>query len=167
MWNTMDRQAALEKLLQSYEAYYQVNRETPAAPYAAEAYFALHDEQYFLVKSAKISEADSREYVFFYSCEFLSLEDYLTLCERTWQEGLSRVHPKANHRNSDVILIILAGRMEEAAKKSLKKTRRYKSYRWGFWGWSDYRVIAMEFSTDTLLYNHKGELLKKTMANIH
>ena len=161
-----DRGKALERLLHSFEAYYQVNRETPAAPFVAEAFFSLHDEQYFLVRSAKISEAESREYVFFYSCAALSDKDYLSLCEKAWQEGLSRVCLGDHHRNSDVSLIILSDFLDDASKKSIKKTRRYKSYRLGLSGWSDFRVIAVELSSGTLVYNRKGEILKKSLSNI-
>lgn len=159
----MDRHAALEKLLSSYEAYYQVNRDTPVKPYAAEAYFALHDEQYFLLRSAKISEADSREYVFFFTCDSLTETQYQSLCEETWQEGLSRVQVGDNHRNSDIILIILSDILDDAVKKSIKKTRRYKSYRMGLRGWSDFRVIAVELSSGMPVYNPKGEILKKAL----
>ncbi|MBQ9827809.1 MAG: hypothetical protein IJM62_03915, partial [Lachnospiraceae bacterium] len=67
----MDRQEALDKILLSYKGYYDINTETPAAPFAAEAIFSLHDEKYFLVKSAKLSEADIKEYVYFASVDRL------------------------------------------------------------------------------------------------
>ena len=44
----MDRREALEKVLKAYEGYYNVKREQPEPPFAAEAEFRLHDENYFL-----------------------------------------------------------------------------------------------------------------------
>ena len=61
----MTKEDVLEKALRSYSAYYDVNRETPEAPFAAEAVFHSHSSTYFLTRSATIGEAESNEYVFF------------------------------------------------------------------------------------------------------
>ena len=42
-----DISAALEKLLSAHQRYYTINRDTPAAPFSAEAEFQVHDERYF------------------------------------------------------------------------------------------------------------------------
>ena len=59
--NTADKEALLEKVLRSFRAYYNIDRETPAEPFDAEASFDMRDEQYFLTKSARISQSDSHE----------------------------------------------------------------------------------------------------------
>ena len=61
----------MEKILRSFDAYYNVKREGAEAPFAAEAEFSLHDEQYFLVKSVRLGEADSKVYVYFATAENL------------------------------------------------------------------------------------------------
>ena len=53
----MTREEMLKKMLRSFAAYYDINTETPAAPFAAEAVFHSHSDAYFLVKSAAIGEA--------------------------------------------------------------------------------------------------------------
>ena len=65
----MNREEVFEKALRSYSAYYDINRETPEAPFQAEAAFHSHSDAYFLVKSATLGEAESHEYVFFASSE--------------------------------------------------------------------------------------------------
>lgn len=60
----MNREEVFEKALRSYSAYYDINRETPEAPFQAEAAFHSHSDAYFLVKSATLGEAESHEYVF-------------------------------------------------------------------------------------------------------
>ena len=156
----------LEKLLKSYRTYYNVDEETPTEPFVAEAVFRLHDEQYFLVRSARISEADVSEIVFFASLEQLGEEDCRRLEERAWEEGLKKVVLTPNHRSTDVVLIILAGEISEGAKKALKKSHHYQSYRFTLKGWSHYRAIAYESSTGTLVHNRQGKVLEKTLRNI-
>ena len=155
----------LEKVIASYERYYDVNRETPMEPFVAEAVFKSHSEDYFLVKSAKITEMDSAENAFFADVEELSEADYDELLDKVWNETLSRADVKENHRNTDGILIIAANNIDDAAKKKIKRTRRYKSYRFSFWGWSEVRVIAYEHYSGRVVCNRQGAMLKKLFAN--
>ena len=162
----MTAQEALQTLLKSYWRYYNVKEEGVEAPFAAEAEFLAQDVQYFLVKKAKLGEADSHEYIYFAAEEHLTLERAKMLDETAWSRGMSRVHPGPNHRNSDVHLVILAEKMDDDAADFLKKLRRYESYRHTFWGWSHYRVIALETSTGRLTCNRMGQILTKLFRNI-
>ena len=161
----MDRREALEKVLKAYEGYYNVKREQPEPPFAAEAEFRLHDENYFLVRSARIGEADSREFVYFAIPENLSEEELLALDQKAWENGLSRVQVHANHKNSDVVLVVLATHADALAMKTAKSLHHYKSYSWGFKGWSQYRLIVVDLSTDQVSCNRQGRDLRKIIDN--
>lgn len=50
----MTRSEALQKILHSYAAYYNINQENPTEPFSAEAVFHSHNDAYFLVKSARV-----------------------------------------------------------------------------------------------------------------
>lgn len=156
----------LERLLRSYERYYDVIREGVEPPFAAEAHFHSHDEQFFLVKSARISEAESNEYVFFAVERELDEARTAALDEAAWTRGLARVKPHKDHRNSDVALVILAEHMTADGEEAVKKLKHSKSYRFSLQGWSNYRAIALETSTGRLAYNRLGRNLKKLLGNI-
>ena len=157
----------LDLLLKSYRRYYNIQTEDVEPPFAAEAVFHTHDEQYFLVKSAKLSEAESHEYVFFAAQENLTLADAQKLDRCAWERGISRVHPHASHRSSDVILIILAGHIEPDARDFIQKSKHYQSYRFTLHGWSSYKAVALETSSGILTHNRRGRDLKKLFRNIH
>ena len=157
---------ALDKLLRAYTAYYNIERENVTAPFAAEAMFKSHGEQFFLIKAAKLSESESAEYVFFATPEKLTEADLDALDEKAWETGLSRVKPHTSHRNTDVILVVLADSIDDDAFNKVKKLHRYKSYSFGFKGWSNYKVIALEVSSGRLTYNRQGQSLKKLFRNI-
>lgn len=162
----MTAQEACNFILKSYQNYYDVNRETPAPPFAAEAVFRSHNEQYFLLKSATISESESNEYVFFAVCGHLDSDMLRRLDEAAWSEGLSRVTPHKNHRNSDVTLVIVADSIPADAAALAKKLHHYKSYRFGLMGWTNYRIMVLESSFGRLVYNRQGKALKKMFRNI-
>lgn len=156
-----DKHHMLERVIGSYEQYYDINRDTPVEPFVAEAVFQSHGEEYFLIKSAKINEMDSSEVAFFAEVSDLGEAEYAAMADKAWSETLARADVKPNHRNSDGILIIIADSIDADAKKKIKKTRRYKSYRFTFWGWSELRVIAYEHSTGKVVSNRQGDMLKK------
>ena len=135
-------------------------------PFAAEAVFRSHSEEYFLIKSAKITEMDSSEYAFFAETDSLDAATYRGLADKVWEETLKRADPKPDHRNSDGILIIIADSIDEETRREIKKTRRYKSYRFMLWGWSELRVIAYECSLGNVVFNRQGNILKELFAKM-
>ncbi|MBR1690353.1 MAG: hypothetical protein IJ713_06215 [Oscillibacter sp.] len=149
-----------EKLLRAYSAYYNVERETPAPPFTAEAVFHSHSEQYFLIKSARLAETESNEYVFFAEEERLDEARLRALAESAWQEGTSRVQPHEAHQSSDIILIALADRVEPEALALAPRLKYYRSYRWGLQGWSHFRLIVVETATGRMACNRQGQSLK-------
>ncbi len=162
----MNRQEALEAVLSSYRKYYDINRENPLPPFAAEAVFSVHDENYFLIRSAKISESESSEYAFFAEADCMDEPQVRELDRIAWEEGLRRTKPGPNHRNTDITLVILADQITEEAAGLIRKNRHYKSYYMGLRGWNNYKLIAYELSTGKIFANRQAEPLKKVMANI-
>lgn len=162
----MNPTEALEKLLPSYERYYNIKKENVTRPFTAEAEFHSHNEQYILVKAAKIADIDSNEYVFFGTQENLTQDIFNTMESTAWETGLSRVTPKEGHRNSDVTLVIFCNNIEENLKKQIKRTKHSKTYKWGIRGWSNFNLIACELSTSKLYYNRLGGNYKKLVGAI-
>lgn len=162
----MNAQEVLEKVLKSYTTYYDVKREDVTPPFAAEAEFHSHDKQYFLVRSATLGESESNEYVYFHAMEELDLDTLQKLDEAAWEAGMARVTPHKDHRNSDVTLIVIADHITPEAASAAKKLKHYKSYQFTTQGWSHYRLVALETSTNSLTFNRQGQELKKLFRNI-
>ena len=162
----MTASEALEKLLPSYMAYYNIKRGDVTAPFTAEAEFYTHDESYFLIKEAKMNESESREFVFFKAIDHLDAETLKQMDEIAWNTGMSRVVLSKIHYSTDVALVILADTIDDDAKKLIKKLKHHKSYCFNFKGFSRYRLIALETSTEKITYNHLGSELKKLVRNI-
>lgn len=157
---------ALEKLLPSFKRYYNIKTEDVTQPFTAEAEFFTHDEAYFLMKSAKLSESESREFIFFSALEHLDADLLQSLDETAWNTGMSRVEITSIHHSTDVSLIIMVDTIDKEAAKLIKKLRHHKSYCFNFKGFSRYRLIALETSTGKITHNHLGGELKKLISNI-
>ena len=163
----MTSAAALDLVLPLFQVYYDIERENVTEPFAAEAAFHSHEEQYFLFKDAKYTECDAHEYVFFHTLDRLTLAEAKRLDELAWAEGLSRVKPSSIHRSTDVGLVLLADRVDPDAAEYIQKLRRSKSYMFLLHGFSNYRVIAIETSSGAMSCNRMGRHLRKLFSNIN
>lgn len=160
---------ALETILKKFERYYNVTTQGVEPPFAAEAAFKSHSEQYFLVKAAKVADIDSNEFVFFYSNDNVppqTQDDITQIANAAWERGLSRITPYYGHRNTDITLIVLSNKIGDDAFNKIKKLKRYKSYKFGFYGWSNFRALAYESSTGRFATNRRGRGLKKIIGSI-
>ncbi|MGN1018306.1 MAG: hypothetical protein ACI4PB_05790, partial [Oscillospiraceae bacterium] len=69
----MTRLEAVDKLCDSYSAYFDVERfDEEDTELAATCFLYVHSEKYVLVKAAKLWEADSNEYVYIFSVPHLT-----------------------------------------------------------------------------------------------
>ena len=162
----MNRNEALEKILNSFTRYYNVKTSDVEPPFSAEAEFHAHGEKYLLVKSAHIADIDSNEYVFFAAEDSLDAEKLSNLDKAAWERGISRIKPYYGHRNSDVVLFILADKVSDDALKAAKKIRHYKSYLFSIYGWSHYKLAICDCSTEKCTFNRMGKDLSKITAKL-
>ena len=162
----MTSKEALDKLLRSYLRYYDVNKEKPIEPFTSFALFESREQGYFLLKKAKISDSETREFVYFYDAEHIDLETVLRLEALAWEDGMKRVVPHPSHRNSDVIVAFIGEKIDPDAMAAIKKLRHYKSYKFTLQGWSNFSAIALDLSSGELSYNRFGARLKKVFKSI-
>ena len=158
----MDTSEAIDKILPAFEQYYTVNKDSEP-PFCAQAEFRSHNEQYFLVRSAHIADIDSNEFVYFAQSPALSKDELEKLVNTAWQDGLSKVKPYNGHRNSDISLIIITNKLECPFEKAIKKTRLYKSYKWSFHGWSNFKLAVVALETQDIYFNRFGKDYKKLL----
>lgn len=160
----MDTKEYLSKLLPAFKKYYTIKEADITPPFSAEAVFRSHNEQYFLIKQAKIADIDSNDFVYFAQAKNLTKEELEGFVNKAWDAGMEQVHPYNGHRNSDVTLIIIADSFDSNIPKIIKKTKRSKTYKWGIWGWSNFRLIAIELTSNQIAYNRLGKDLKGLLA---
>ena len=161
----MNPEQILDKLLDAYGGYYDIKKEEVTKPFDAEAFLSNEAEQYFLVKAAKVASVNSYEHVFFALSDRLDEDGLLKLDEKAWEEGLKRVKPDGDHKNTDVALIIITEQAEEGALKTAEKISHSKNYKLGLWGFSNYRLVVIETEKGTVTTNRRGRDLTDFVNN--
>ncbi len=158
----MEPSDALNKLLPSFEQYYTINNQAEQ-PFCREAEFRSHNEQYFLVRQAHIADIDSNEFVYFFTTDNLDSQAVQKLSSLAWEKGLAKVRPYNGHKNSDISLIILCNSVNEDTVKTIKKTKFYKSYKFSFHGWSNFKLSVVELNNQHIYFNRFGKDYRKLL----
>lgn len=162
----MENYDALQKVLRAFEKFYTIKACDVDLPFCALAEFHAHGEQFFLTKAAKVADIDTNEYVFFAREKFLDAARLADLADEAWERGSRFIEPYFGHKNSDVSLVVLSDESDSDAKKLVRKLRRYKSYKFGIYGWSALNVSFCDFSSREVFSNSRGVNLKKNLQKI-
>lgn len=150
-----------KKLLKSFQRYYDIKTDDVPEPFCALAEFRSVQEQYFLLKSAKLSSSSSSETVFFYKTDILDEKNLLKIDNIAWEETLKKVNPVYGHQNSDCVLIVIADQVSPEAFRTVKKLKHYKSYKFGLCGWSSYKACVYSCQEERAGTNWRGKDLRK------
>lgn len=155
----------LSKLLDAYSHHYDIARDVTLEghTFPATATYFLRDENYLISKKHVLSAVESYEYVYFYLTEHLDAATLQAQIELTKQLGLANITPNKNHMCSYVTLVVLADTIDPEAALLMKKTRFRKNYLLTLHGWMEYRVAAMENSTNRFFSNPAGKETRKTL----
>ncbi|MDO4581518.1 MAG: hypothetical protein Q4B96_02900 [Bacillota bacterium] len=148
----------LEQLLASYAANFDIERTLfiEGLPFAAAAEFHSRAEKYVLTKSARLWAAENHEYTFFALFTHLDMAAWQQYADAALHEGRRRIKPHPEHMCSYISLVILADTIDDEVKKALRTIRYHKSFKFSFYGWSEFRVAAAELSANRTYANRAG-----------
>lgn len=165
----LSREEILDRLLDSYRAYFDVERvqEGPnGLPLAATCRFYVHSEKYVLIRKAKLWEADSNEFVYVFSVPELTGEIFDACREYAYEEGMKLIDPKPGHMYSYITAVFVCDTCTPEAKKALQKCRVYKSFHFSWYGWMHLHTAAVVRRGSDVFTNRMGRGNAKFMKNI-
>ncbi|WP_317855851.1 hypothetical protein [Chakrabartyella piscis] len=161
----MNQEEYLEKLLSSYQSYFDIERDVNLEnrTLAATAFFHSRSEKYVLSKKAQLWATEMNEYVYFAFADVLTADDFLTLKEDVLQAGLQKIKPHKEHMYSYVSLVVVTDLVSEDAKKAIKKAKFHKTYQFSLHGWMYLRIAVVELSNHSIYANKQGEDMTKLL----
>lgn len=102
--------------------------------------FDVTNAQYILTKKNVLWSADSHEYCYIFSLSRLTGDIYRQLEHYVYEEGMKLIHPGKGHMCSNLTLLVVCDECDEEGKRSLKKCRLHKNFRFSFYGWMDFHT---------------------------
>ncbi len=169
----MNREEIQDKLLKSYEAYYDIEKYDceNEVPLIAKCTFSVHSMKYVLVKSAVLWSADSNEHVFIFSTEYLTKALYEKCRDYAYEKGMALIDPKPGHMYTYITTIFLCDECDMDARKALKRCRIHKNFHFSLYGWMDFHTALVisdrtETNKDCIVTNGSGHENAKIIKKI-
>lgn len=161
------RQEAIEKLIKSYEAYYNVTMDDLAHPdLRAFCEFYEHSGQYVISKKAEIWSASCEEFIYLFETEHLNLENYKSCIEFANEDGMKHAHIGPGHMYTYITPVFICDSCDDDVKKAVRKCHISKSFRFSFHGWMEFRTAMLEVKTNNITNNGSGRSVKKVLKSV-
>lgn len=161
------REEITEKLLRSYQRYYNINHaEAEQSPLVARCDYFEHSEKYVISRKAELWSADSEEFLYLFDVPHLTAEVYEACMKQATEDGMGRMNIGPGHMYTYITAVIISDSADEDAVKALKKSRLHKSFHFSFHGWMDYRAALVLTDSDRLQTNGAGRCMTKVMKKV-
>lgn len=162
------RDEAAERLLNSFQTYYNVNMfDDEQTPITARCDFFEHSQKYVVSKKAELWSTDCEEFLYILSIPHLTRELFEKWRDYVHKDGMGLIHVGPGHMYSFITPVFICDTCDEDARKALKKCRIYKSFHFSLHGWMDYHAVVVDLSKNRIDSNRGGgstaKILKKVL----
>lgn len=158
-----------EELIQSYEACYNINRpEKNVDGLVCECDYFEHSEKYVVSQKARLWAADGEEFLYLYSVDEVTQEILERVYDYCLESGKSKMKVGPDHMYSYITAVVLCDHMDRDIIGKVKRMKYYKSFRLGFYGWMNYRIVVASVGSDGIEYisNHEGKSTVSSMKKV-
>jgi hypothetical protein len=162
------RQTAIDKLLDSYQAYYNIttidDKTTPHLKAVCEFY--EHSEKFVLSRKAELWSANCEEFIYLFDIEHLTKDVFEKCRDYALNDGLGRANIGPGHMYTYITPVFICSESDKAAVKEVRKCHIYKSFQFSLHGWMDYHVAVFESSTNNIFTNRSGKCVEKVLKSV-
>ena len=167
-------ESAANKLISSFQAYYNIKEYMEAEKEASELGLPIRavceyyekSQKYVLSQKAELWSENSEEFLFLFQVEHLTKELFEKCIDYAWDEGMKMAHIGPGHMYTYVTPMFVCTSCDEDAKRALKKCRKFKSFRFSFHGWMDLHTAAIEVQNNQISSNAGGRSVEKVMKKV-
>ena len=161
------REAALARLIKSFETYYNVHRfDDEQIPITARCDFFEHSQKYVISRKAELWSADCEEFLYLLDIPHLTLPLYEKWRDHVREDGMGRLHVGPGHMYSFITPVFVCDHCDEDARKALKRCRIYKSFHFSLHGWMDYHAAVVDLSKERIDSNRSGHSVAKVLKKV-
>jgi len=160
------REELLERLLEQYGTWYNLERLQGEEPLTAVGEFHEHGTGYVFVRKAQMWVADCHEYLYIFSVDELTEAVFQSCLQKARELGEPKIQPGPGHKSSYVTALVVCDTANEAGLKALKKCRIRKSFHLSLHGWMEVHTAAVVNRGDIIATNGDGRRTGDFLKNV-
>ena len=163
-----DRSVILERLFNSYNAWYNVTAGDLGSglPLKAMCLYSSRSEKYVLSKKAKLWAVEANDYLYLFSMVKLDRNQAEACISFSIENALPRVKPHSEHMYSFITTVFVAEETEQDVLGYIHRRTFNKSYKLGLHGSSPLKTVALDIGREKIVANNMGRDLRKQIRNI-
>jgi hypothetical protein len=147
----------LNRLDTAYRVHYDpVEIRQGSGALAAQYDYRRTDQAYVLARKATIWSAETNEHVFVFSVAELTESLWQSCREQALKAGLELIRPHSEHQCSFVTAVVICDQASPEVLGDIARTRFRKDYRFGFYGWMEFRAAAICLQDGQVTVNRAG-----------
>lgn len=162
-----NKDSIIDKILRSYEVYYDVERcELESLPLVATCEFHVHNEKYVLSQKAQLWSTDANEYVYIFKMDTLSKDLFLKCKDYAYEEGMKVIDPKSGHMYSYITTIFIYDFCDKETENIIKKCKISKNFKLSLHGWMDFHIACINTSENKIYSNKSGRVTSRFLEEL-
>lgn len=160
----VSKEVLLSVLKDAYTVYFDEMDVPENVPFLSASYaFHSSNECYVVSRKVKLWSAETHEFVYVFSVPDLTAPIYEACRQYAHEAGMENIRPHIDHMSSYITAILLCDGMTDEAVRLLEKTRIRKNFLFSLHGWMEFRTVAVDLSSGSVVANRAARELKKFM----
>ena len=163
-----DRSVIIDRLFDVYNTWYDVcpGDLDSGLPLKAMCIHHTRKEKFVLSKKAKLWAVEANDYLYLFSMQKMDKNQAEACISFSIENALPRVKPHSEHMYSFITTVFVADEAEQDALKYVQRRKFTKSYKFGFYGLSPLKTVAVDIGKEKIVTNNMGRDLCKQIKNI-
>lgn len=161
-----ERNEAVEKIISSYQYYYNINRIEDRQPIVARCDYFVENESHFLFRKARLWTAEQEQFLYLLDVENLDLETFETMNNYILSDGMDRLHVGPGHMSSEIVPVYICSGCDSKVYDILKGSAQRKSFRFTLHGWMDFYPVVVNLGKESADAPSAGKEVVKSISKI-
>ena len=162
-----DKDNIIDKILKSYEVYYDVKKcHNEPLPLEATCEFHVHNEKYILSQKAQLWSTNANEYVYIFKMDTLTKDLFLKCKNFAYEKGMKLIHPKPDHMYSYITTIFIYDFCDKETENLIKKCKICKNFKFSLHGWMDFHIACINSSENKIYSNKSGKVTSRFLKEL-
>lgn len=162
-----DKDNIVDKILKSYEVYYDVKRcRNESLPLEATCELHIYNEKYVLSRKAQLWSTNTNEYVYIFKMDTLTKDLFLKCKNFAYEKGMELIHPKPGHMYSYITAIFIYDFSDRETEKLIKKCKICKNFKFSLHGWMNLHIACINPNKNKIYSNKSGKVTSRFLKEL-
>lgn len=164
--SALSRQSVVNRLIEQSRVHYDITMfRGDQGLLEARCDYHSRVEKYFVSRKINLWAADSEEFLYIFTNDTLTLDQFRTSIDYARDDALSRAKIGSGHMYTYITPIFVCGECTPEVRSAVRKCSFYKSFFFSLHGWAEIHTALLEVGGETqITTNKRGKELSRMLS---